>query len=76
MNLLPITHLKITKDKWLNTKIKYEEELRIENIIDEMCHTSYDWILSKGDLETISDYDTFKGNFINLCYDKYLNEHK
>jgi hypothetical protein len=76
MDLLPITHLKITKEKWLNTKIKYEEELRIEHILDEMCHKSYDWILSKGDLEAITDYDTFKENFINLCYDKYLNEHK
>ena len=76
MNLLPITHLKITKEKWLNTKIKYEEELRIEHILDEMCQKTYDWILSKSDLDVICDYDTFKDNFINLCYDKYLNEHK
>jgi dTDP-D-glucose 4,6-dehydratase len=33
---------------------------------------TYDWILSKSDLDVICDYDTFKDNFINLCYDKYL----
>jgi hypothetical protein len=37
MDLIPITRIKISKDKWLNTKIKYEEELTIENILDEMC---------------------------------------
>jgi len=71
LNLIPITRLKISKEKWLNTKIKYEE-LKIENILNEMCHKSYDWILSKGDLDVICDYDTFKEDFINLCYDKYL----
>ena len=71
-HLMPITRIKISKDKWLNTKIKYEEELTIENILDEMCQKSYDWILSKGDLDVICDYDTFKEDFINLCYDKYL----
>ena len=75
INLIPITRIKISKDKWLNTKIKYEEELKIENILDEMCRKSYDWILSKEDLEVTSDYDTFKDDFINLCYDKYLNEY-
>jgi hypothetical protein len=72
MDLIPITHLKITKDKWLNTKIKYEEDLRIQDVLDGMCHKSYNWILSKGDLDVICDYDTFKEDFINLCYDKYL----
>ena len=57
MDLIPITHLKISKDKWLNKKIKYEEELRVEDILDEMCQKSYDWILSKGDLDIICDYD-------------------
>ena len=71
LNLIPITRVKISKDKWLNTKIKYEE-LTIENILHEMCHKSYNWILSKGDLDIICDYDTFKEDFINLCYDKYL----
>tara|TARA_B110000858_G_scaffold166436_1_gene193724 strand:+ start:2157 stop:2378 length:222 start_codon:yes stop_codon:yes gene_type:complete len=72
MDLIPITRIKISKDKWLNTKIKYEEELRIKDILDGMCHKSYNWILSKGDLDVICDYDTFKEDFINLCYDKYL----
>jgi len=73
-DLIPITHIKISKDRWLRQKIKYEDELTMEDIIDEMCQKSYGWIMSKQDLEVISDYDTFKGEFISLCYDKYLNE--
>lgn len=73
---LPITRLKITKEKWLNTKIKYEEEMIMEDILDEMSHKSYRWIMGKKDLEPITDYDSFKEKFINLCYDKYLNDHK
>jgi hypothetical protein len=71
-HLIPITNVKISKEKWLKTKVKYDEELKVEGILDEMCKKTYDWILSKSDLDVICDYDTFKEDFINLCYDKYL----
>ena len=47
-------------------------KIRVEDVLDEMCQKSYDWISSKGDLDIICDYDTFKDDFINLCYDQYL----
>lgn len=72
MDLIPITKIKISKEKWLNTPIKYDEELLIKDIIEGMCEKSYSWILSKEDLKVITDYDSFKTDFINLFYDKYL----
>lgn len=72
MDLIPITKIKISKEKWLNTPIKYDEELLMKDIIEEMCEKSYSWILSKEDLKVITDYDSFKTDFINLFYDKYL----
>jgi hypothetical protein len=71
-NCIPITKIKITKDKWLNTEVKYEEELKINDIINDMAEKSYEWIHQKSDLDVISDYDSFKNDFINLIYDKYL----
>ena len=72
MNLIPITRIKISKEIWLNTPIKYDKELKVKDIIEEMSEKSYNWILSKEDLEVLTDYDTFKNEFINFLYDKYL----
>ena len=72
MDLIPITHVKMAKDKWLRQKIKYDDELLMGDIIIEMSKKSYEWILSKNDLQVTCDYDSFKEDFINLCYDKYL----
>ena len=72
MDLIPITRIKISKERWLNTPIKYDNELKVKDIIEEMSEKSYNWILSKEDLEVLTDYDTFKNEFINFLYDKYL----
>lgn len=72
-NLIPITKLKINKDKWLNTSIRYENDMYIKDIIEIMCQKTYQWILSKDDLTIITDYETFQENFIDLMYDKYLD---
>ena len=53
--LIPITKIKITKEKWLNLPVKYDEDTYVKDIIEEMAY-----------------YDSFKNNFINLIYDKYL----
>lgn len=72
IDLIPITKLKKSKNDWLNTPIKYDDELKIKDLINEMCYKSYSWIKSKDDLESVTDYDSFKNDFINLIYDKYL----
>lgn len=74
MDLRPITKIKISKEKWLNTKIKYEEDLYIRNILEDMCIKTYKWVNSKDDFNVITDYDSFKSEFINLLYDKYRHE--
>ena len=74
INLVPITKLKMPRDKWLKKKLKYDNILTVSDIIEQMCERTYAWISSKSDLDPISDYNTFKKEFINLMYDKYYNE--
>ncbi len=72
-DLIPITKLKISKRKWLETQIKYDESLLVKDIVDMMSEKTFHWIQSKSDLELVVDQDSFKEEFINLLYDKYLN---
>ena len=44
MDLVPIRELKIDKTKWLNTKIKYEDKLKLEDLLNDMCENILDWI--------------------------------
>jgi hypothetical protein len=70
-SLIPITKIKISKDRWLNKKVKYEEKLTIKDILEDMASKSYEWILKKDDLSVNQDYISFKEEFINLMYNKY-----
>ena len=69
---VPITRLKIKKDRWLMEPVKYESDRVKQDIIEEMCQSTWIWINSRSDLEPITDYDTFRSDFINLIYDKYI----
>ena len=71
--LIPITSLKIDKQRWLTTPIQYEDNYMIKDVIEIMCQKTYQWILSTNDLTTISDYGTFLEQFTNLMYDKYID---
>lgn len=73
MDLRPITKIKISKDKWLNQKIKYEDNIINKDLIEEMCNKTYRWMESKNDFHIIKDYHSFKSEFINLLYNKYLD---
>ena len=72
MDLIPITKLKISKEKWLNTPIQYEENLFIKDIVEILSQKTYHWIASKDDIEVLQDYDSFNKEFINLLYTKYV----
>lgn len=72
MDLIPITKIKIEKQKWLETKIKYEDNKNIKEVLEEMSLNIYNWSYNQEEFNTIIDYETFKNNFINLVYDKYL----
>ena len=64
----PITKIKMPKDRWFNQKVKYEENLTIKDILEDMNNKTYKWIISQNDLELITDYDSFKNDFISLMY--------
>ena len=72
MDLIPITKMKINKDKWLQKKIKYEEDLIIKDILKIMSRKNYLWLESKEDITILTDYKSFEDRFIQLMYDKYL----
>jgi len=73
IDLIPITKIKISKKKWLELPIKYDDVgLKVKDIIEEMCERTYSWIMKKDDLDIVTDYDSFRKDFINLLYDKYL----
>ena len=72
MDLIPITKLKISKERWLNTPIQYEGNLFIKDIVEILSQKTYHWIVSKDDIEVLQDYDSFNKEFINLVYTKYV----
>ena len=69
-----ITKIKISKEKWLNQKIKYENNISFKHILEDMCLESYKWMNSKEDFNIIIDYDSFQNEFIDLMYQKYLDD--
>ena len=72
-DLIPITKLKISKEKWIETQIKYDEDFLVKDVVDMMSEKIFHWIQSKSDLQMLVDQDSFKEEFINLLYDKYLD---
>ena len=73
MDLIPITKIKIDKQKWLETKIKYENKLTVENIINEMCEDILKWINNLEEYTLITDEKSFNYLFKKMIYEKYLN---
>ena len=69
---IPITKVKIDKDRWLQQKIKYEDNLTIKDILKIMSRKNYLWLESKEDITITIDYESFEDRFIQLIYDKYL----
>ena len=74
MDLIPIVKSKIEKDRWLNTPIKYENDFFVKDVLEIMCQKAYSWMKSKPDMNVLIDYDSFKDEYINLIYNKYLHE--
>ena len=65
-DLIPITRLKISKEKWLETQIKYDEDFLVKDVVDMMSEKIFHWIQSKSDLQMLVDQDSFKEEFINF----------
>jgi hypothetical protein len=73
--LVPITEMSVSKDRWLNTKVKYEENLTLKDILEDMSTKTYEWIIYQEDLSLVTDYDSFKNDFISLIYN-YETKHE
>tara|TARA_B110000967_G_C18428842_1_gene337454 strand:+ start:184 stop:405 length:222 start_codon:yes stop_codon:yes gene_type:complete len=69
---VPITRIKINKDRWLEIKIKYEDNMCIRDILERMSHKIYTWMGLNEDITIIIDYESFKNKFIQVMYDKYV----
>lgn len=74
MNLIPITKIKINKEKWLNTKIKYEKKMIINDVLNNMSKIILKWIYNLKDYDLNTDKDSFIHDFKTMIYDKYLSE--
>ena len=72
MDLVPVKKIKISKERWLNTKIQYEENIYFRDIVDILCTKVYNWIESKNDFFLTMDYESFRNQFIQMIYDRYL----
>ena len=72
MSLIPVTQIKITKERWLNTRIQYEEDMYVRDVVDMLCTKVYGWIHPKQDFFLTMDYESFKEKFIQFVYEKYL----
>ena len=64
MDLIPITKMIIDKDKWLSKKIKYEENIVTNDIINDINDMIIQWILEKEDLIITSDPEDMKQDLI------------
>tara|TARA_B100001248_G_C26980352_1_gene274302 strand:+ start:281 stop:496 length:216 start_codon:yes stop_codon:yes gene_type:complete len=64
MDLIPITQMLIDKDKWLSKKIKYEEDIATNDIINDIIDMIIKWILEKDDLIITSDTGDIKQDII------------
>lgn len=64
MDLIPITQMLIDKDKWLSKKIKYEEDIATNDIINDIIDMIIKWILEKDDLIITSDSEHIKQDII------------
>ena len=67
-HLVPITKMRVSIDKWLSTKVKYEDELTVKDILNDMTDKTYEWLSDKDDLALVTDYDSFKNDFIQSIY--------
>jgi len=71
MDLIPITKIKIKKEKWFQQKIKYEEDLTINEVFERSCDIIYNWINNLEDYSLICN-ESFYENFKTILYENYF----
>ena len=71
MDLIPITKIKIKREKWLQGKIKYEEDLTINEVLERSCDIIYNWINNLEDYSLICN-ESFYEKLKNILYENYF----
>ena len=71
MDLIPITKIKIKKEKWLQQKIKYEEDLTINEVLEDSCDIIFNWVNNLEDYSLICN-ESFYEKFKTISYENYL----
>ena len=72
LDLIPITQIKIDKNKWLNSKIKYETDVTIEDLLNDVYENILDWLYNLNEYILITDEYSFNNSFKDMIYTKYL----
>ena len=72
MNPIPISErpveaqVKMNPQKWLSTKIKYDDELLYNDIMSDISHKIYHWIRETDDLIIHEEYQVLHQQIIEL----------
>lgn len=72
LDLIPITEIKIDKNKWLNSKIKYETDVTIEDLLNDMYKNIIGWLYNLNEYILITDEYSFNNSFKDMIYTEYL----
>lgn len=72
LDLIPITQIKIDKNKWLNSKIKYETDVTIEDLLNNVYENILDWLYNLNEYILITDEYSFNNSFKDMIYTEYL----
>lgn len=71
-NLIPIIKINISKDNWIKTKIKYENDMTIYNLLCKLAYETYSLMDTFEDFNIIIDYTSFIDTFIDMIYRSYI----
>ena len=67
---------KCIRNKWLQTRIKYESDYTIKDVLNELCRDIFSWIDATPEVEYDYIESTFAHKFYKFIYRKYMKRKK
>ena len=67
MYLIPQLKIKLSKDKWLQTKLKYDNST-YQDICNDICYFIINWCNKQKNIEMIITKDTLMNEIIDIFY--------
>ena len=68
----PVTTIKISFENWLNTPIKYGNDIFLKDLLLDISQKNYQWILNQDDIAPNTDFDQFHNDFLQMMYNQYF----